>query len=77
VATGPERRRFTRWLGPVKPGKKRFTFQLEFEIASGEDPNDLVLALELANAVTNAAIETHDVGAIRLRSYTANGRKLT
>lgn len=73
MATGPEYKRFVSWSGT--PRRKRFKFQIEFE-ASGVDPNDMVLALELVDAVKRAARETHDVPAIRLVSYCSDGMRL-
>ena len=79
-ATKEEVRRFTRWLyASSNPKhslpKEKFKISLEFEVA-GARPDDLVLLIELCDAVALAATETHDVPAIRLDAIWISQGKL-
>jgi len=68
-----ERKRFTRWLG--RPRKNRVDIQFQFEF-SGIREDDLVLLLDLADAIAHTAMEGHDVPAVRLREILVNGMEV-
>ena len=77
--TARERRRFTRWLGQTRAqrSKKRVQVCWTFELAGGDvRPDDIILFTELADKIATAALDEHDIGAIRLRRIVANGEVL-
>lgn len=71
--TPSEKRLFSRWCGRRKWGNRVVVdYQIEFRDIPRDD---FILFVELLDKMGEAALDYHDVGAMRVRKIRANGRR--